>query len=476
MVFAKKRKNYEIDMLNGPLLGKILRFSFSLLLTNVLQLLYNAADLIIIGQFSGSETSVAAVGATGSLTNLIVNLFVGLSVGVSVLVAKGYGTGDRKATQQTVHTAMALSLISGFIVLIAGMFLSRRFLEWMDTSPAIIEQSTLYLMIFFAGAPFNMVYNFGASILRATGDTKRPLYFLAFSGFVNVVLNFVFVYFFSMDVAGVALATVISQLISSVLIVMSLRRQEGMCHLYIRKLRIHKDILLCIIQIGLPASIQSMLFSISNILIQSSVNSFDLAFASLGKAPYTSGSAAAGNIEGFIYTSINSFQHASMNFTGQNYAAKKYERVRKILYTCTLSAVAVGVIAGAIAIIFGKSLLSFYIPGNEEAITYGYQRLLLLSATYFLCGIMEVLVGQLRGLGKSLVPMFISVLGICAFRVFWIYTVFAISRDWTTLFISYPVSWILTSILQFICYYLIQKKMPKKDMPSSASAPVSAEA
>ena len=271
------------------------------------------------------------------------------------------------------------------------------------------------------------------------------------------------------------MATVISQIISSVLIVMSLRRQEGMCRLHIRKLRIHKDIMLRIIQIGLPASIQSMLFSISNILIQSSVNSFDLAFASLGKAPYTSGSAAAGNIEGFIYTSVNSFQHAAMNFTGQNYAAKKYARVRKILYTCTLSAVAVGMIAGVIAIIFGKSLLSFYIPGNEEAVMYGYQRLLLLSATYFLCGTMEVLVGQLRGLGRSLVPMFISVLGICAFRVLWIYTVFAVSHDWTTLFVSYPVSWILTSVLQFICYYLIQKKMPKKDMPSSDSVSVTAE-
>lgn len=474
MVFARRRKNYEIDMLNGPLLGKILRFSFSLILTNVLQLLYNAADLIIIGQFSGSETSVAAIGSTGSLTNLIINLFVGLSVGVSVLVAKGYGTGDKKATQETVHTAMTLSLISGFIVLIAGMLLSRSFLEWMDTSPAIIDKSTLYLMIFFAGAPFNMVYNFGASILRATGDTKRPLYFLAFSGFVNVVLNFIFVYFFSMDVAGVALATVISQIISSVLIVKSLRRQEGMCRLYIRKLRIHKDIMFRIIEIGLPASIQSMLFSISNILIQSSVNSFDIPYAALGQAPYTSGSAAAGNIEGFIYTSLNSFQHASMNFTGQNYAAKKYKRVRKILYTCMLSSVAVGIVLGTIAILFGKSLLAFYVPGNAEAIAYGYQRLLLLSSTYFLCGIMEVLVGQLRGLGKSLVPMFISILGVCAFRVFWIYSIFAISHDWTTLFISYPVSWTLTSLLQFICYIPILKKMPKEDIPSSDSALLSA--
>ena len=270
-----------------------------------------------------------------------------------------------------------------------------------------------------------------------------------------------------MDVAGVALATVISQIISSVLIVMSLRKQEGMCRLYIRKLRINKDILIRIIQIGLPASIQSMLFSISNIMIQSSVNSFDLVYAELGKAPYTSGAAAAGNIEGFIYTSVSSFQHAALNFTGQNYAAKKYMRERKILYTCLLAAVGVGITAGAAAIIFGRSLLGVYLPNDALAVDYGYQRMILLGATYFFCGIMEVLVGQLRGLGKSLVPMFISVLGICAFRVFWIYTIFAIDHDWLVLFISYPVSWILTSVLQFVCYYLIQKKIPKKDCSSS---------
>ena len=470
MIRARKRANYEIDMLNGPLLGKILRFSFSLLLTNVLQLLYNAADLIIIGQFSESETSVAAVGATGSLTNLIVNLFIGLSIGVSVLVAKGYGTGNRKETERTVHTAMTLAVISGLIVLTVGMIFSRTFLEWMGTSPAIIDQSARYLMIFFAGAPFNMVYNFGASILRATGDTKRPLYFLTLAGFVNVILNFIFVYFFHMDVAGVALATIISQLISAVLIVMSLRRQEGMCRFHIRKMCIHKDILISIIKIGLPASIQSMLFSISNILIQSSINSFDLPYVDLGKAPYTTAASSAGNIEGFIYTSLNSFQHAAMNFTGQNYAAQKYGRVRKILYSCMFSCVTVGLVIGGIALIFGKSLLSIYSPGDAEAITYGYQRLLILCSTYFMCGVMEVLVGQLRGLGKSLVPMFISVLGICGFRIFWIYTIFSISHSWQILFVSYPVSWLLTSLVLFVCYQLIQRKMPKQDFEVNESA------
>jgi len=470
MIRARRRPAYEMDMLNGPLFGKIMSFSFSLMLTNVLQLLYNAADLMIVGQFSGSETSVAAVGATGTLVNLIINLFIGLSVGVSVLVARGYGTGDRGATERAVHTAMSLAAVSGVLVLAIGMIFSRTFLVWMNTSPVIIEKSTLYLLIYFCGAPFNMVYNFGASILRATGDTKRPLYFLTLSGLINVILNFIFVYFLHMDVAGVSLATVISQIVSAVLIVMSLRRQEGMCRLSIRKLRIHKDVLIRIIQVGLPASIQSMLFSISAILIQSSVNSFDIPFAALGKTPYTSGSAAANSIESFLYTSLNSFYHAAMNFTGQNYAARKYKRVRRVLYTCMLGAVSVGIVLSTFILIFGKPLLSIYIPGDTEAIAYGYQRLWVLCPLYFMCGIMEILVGQLRGLGHSLVPMFISVVGICAFRAIWIYTVFAATREWSVLFISYPVTWIVTSAVQYICLYLIQRKMPKTDAPSPAEA------
>ena len=466
MILARKRVKREVDMLNGPLFGKIMVFAFSIMLTNVLQLLYNAADLMIIGQFSGSDTAVAAVGATGTIVNLILNLFIGLSVGVSVLVARGYGTGNREDTQKAVHTAMLLALISGFVVLAIGLVLSKSFLGWLNTSPAIIDQSSLYLKIYFLGAPFNLIYNFGAAILRATGDAKRPLYFLSLSGLVNVILNFVFVYFLHMDVAGVALATVASQILSSVLIVMSLRRQEGMCRLYIRKLHIYKDSLIRIIQIGFPASIQNTLFAISSMMIQSSVNSFDLPFAEQGIAPYTSGSAAASTIDSFLYTSLNSFLHASMNFTGQNYAAGKYSRVRKVLSTCILAAFCTGVVFGSLILVFGKPLLSIYVPGDELAITYGYQRLLVLCPTYFFCGIMEVLVGQLRGLGKSLVPMFISVVGICGFRAFWIYTIFAINHDWNVLFLSYPASWLLTSAVQYICYHMIQKKMPRTDTTS----------
>lgn len=464
MIRIRKRASYEMDMLNGPLLGKIIRFSFSLMLTNILQLLYNAADLIIIGQFSGSETAVGAVGATGSLTNLIVNLFIGLSVGVSVLAARGYGTGNRKATQDIVHTSMTVAVISGFIVLAVGMLLSGMFLKMMGTSPAIIDQSKLYLMIYFAGAPFNMVYNFGASILRAAGDTKRPLYFLTLAGFINVVLNFVFVYYFNMDVAGVALATIISQGVSAVLIVMCLIRQDGLCRLELKKLRIDKDVLLQIIRIGLPASIQSTLFSISNILIQSSINSFDTAFAASGIAPYTSGSAASANIESFVYMSMNAFYQASLNFTGQNTAAGKFKRMRRILSLSLICVTVVGVVTGGFCLLFGKQLLGIYIPNDLEAIGYGYSRLFIICATYWLCGIMDVVVGQLRGLGRSLVPMLVSVIGICGFRILWINTIFAAYHTWEMLFISYPVSWILTSGAHLVCYFLIQRKLPKEDL------------
>lgn len=464
----KRRPSYEVDMLNGPILGKIIRFSLALTMTNVLQLLYNAADLIIIGQFSGSETAIAAVGATGALISLIVNFFIGLSVGVSVLVARGYGTGNRKSVQQVVHTAMTVALICGLIVMVIGLCFSRTFLVWMGTSDAIIDQSTLYLSIYFIGAPFNTIYNFGASVLRSTGDTKRPFYFLSLSGLVNVILNIVFVCGFHIDVAGVALATIASQMLSAILIVLCLMKQEGMCRFEIQKMRIHGDVLRDILRIGLPASIQNTLFSISAVMVQSSVNFFDVTYVAPGTAPYTSGSSAAGNIEGFVYTSLNSFQHAAMSFTGQNYAAGKYDRTRKVLTCCIFSSLIVAIVMGGAAILFGKQLLSIYVPGDVQAITYGYQRLVVLCATYALCGFMEVLVGQLRGLGHSMVPMLISVIGICGLRVFWISIVFEMTHDWVVLFLSYPVSWIITITAQFISYYLIQRKLPKKDLDLSA--------
>ena len=464
----KRRASYEVDMLNGPLLGKIIRFSLALTMTNVLQLLYSAADLVVIGRFSGSETAIAAVGATNALVSLIVNFFIGLSVGVSVLVARGYGPGNRRSVEQVVHTSMTVALICGLVVMTIGLCFSKTFLVWMGTSDAIIDQSTLYLSIYFIGAPFNTIYNFGASILRSTGDTKRPFYFLSLAGLVNVILNVIFVCGFHIDVAGVAIATVASQMLSAILILLCLMKQDGMCRFTIRKMRIHGDVLREILRIGLPASIQNTLFSISAVMVQSSVNFFDVTYAAPGTAPYTSGSSAANNIEGFVYTSLNSFQHAAMSFTGQNYAAGKYNRTRKIIRCCIFSSLVVAIIMGGAAIIFGKQLLSIYVPGDTEAIFYGYQRLVVLCSTYALCGFMEVLVGQLRGLGHSMVPMLISVIGICGLRVFWISVVFEMTHDWVILFLSYPVSWIITITAQFISYYIIQKKMPKQDIDLSA--------
>ena len=439
-------------MTSGPLLGKIIRFSVSLMLTNMLQLLYNAADLIVVGQFSASSnTAVGAIGATGSLTSLIVNAFIGLSVGASVLVARGYGTGDREATHKAVHTSISIALISGVT-----------FLEWMDTSEAIIDQSALYMKIYFIGAPFNMLYNFGSSVLRATGDTKRPLYFLALSGAVNVILNIVFVLAFHMDVAGVALATIISQMISAVLVIVCLMRQHTMCRLVIKKLRIHADVMAQIFKIGLPACIQNSVFSISNMLIQSSINSFDVSYVAVNRTPYTSGSAASSNIEAFINMSMNSLYHAALNFTGQNYAAGEYKRTKKILGQCVACVTVVGVVLGAIGLVFGESLLRIYIPKDPEAVAFGYRRLVIICSTYFLCGIMDVLVGQLRGLGRSTVPMAVSIIGICGFRIVWIHTYFAAHRTWEVLFWSYPISWILTACAHFICYLIISRKFPKQ--------------
>lgn len=459
----KAGSHYEIDMTQGPLLSKIIRFSVSLILTNLLQLLYNAADLIVVGQFSESGTALAAVGATGSMTSLIVNAFIGLSVGASVLVAQGYGTGNRESTNKAVHTSISIALISGVIVAVIGLLFSRTFLEWMDTSPDIIDQSSTYVKIYFIGAPFNMLYNFGGAILRATGDTKRPFYFLTISGLVNVVLNLFFVIALHLDVAGVALATIISQGISATLIILCLMKQDGLCRLSLRRLRIDGASLKKILSIGLPASIQSSVFSISNILIQSSINSFDLVFAGMGKAPYTTGSAASGNIEGFVAVAINAFYHAALNFTGQNYAAKKYKRTDKVLIECIACTAVAATVLGVLCLAFGKNLLRIYIPADEEAVGYGYRRLFILCSTYMLCGIMDVMVGQLRGLGKSVVPMMVSIIGICGFRIFWIETFFALNRSWEMLFLSYPISWILTGSVHFICYLFLRREFPKNE-------------
>ena len=439
-------------MLTGPLLPNIILYTIPIILTSLLQLLFNAADLVIVGRFCGS-VSVAAVGATGAITNLMVNFFVGLSVGAGVTVAHGLGSREDAVVHNTVHTALPTALVSGVVLTIVGVSFSGTFLRMMGTPDTVLPLSSLYMQIYFAGITFTMVYNFCAAILRAAGDTKSPLIFLSFAGVVNVVLNIVFVTVFHMNVAGVALATTISQGISAILVVRALMKRTDACRLEWKKMRFHKVQLSKMLRIGLPAGIQSSLFSISNVLIQSSINSFGDVLMS--------GNAAAGNIEGFIYVSLNAFHQTAVNFMGQNAGARQYKRVSRTLWICLGSVAVVGLAVGSLAYFFGPSLLSLYITDSQEAIGYGMLRLSLISLTYFICGLMDVSTGALRGLGESFIPMVISVLGVCGIRIGWIYTIFQLPQFHTPqcLYISYPVSWAITFLCQMIAFLLVYRKL-----------------
>lgn len=444
------------SMLQGPLLKSIITYTIPIILTSVLQLLFNAADLVVVGRFCGS-VSVAAVGATGSITNLIVNLFVGLSVGVGVTVARAYGSRDDEVVHRTVHTAVPTALVSGVILTFVGVLFSETFLRMMDTPENVLELSAVYMKIYFGGITFSMVYNFCSSILRAVGDTKSPLIFLTIAGIINVVLNVFFVTVFHMNVAGVALATTISQGVSAVLVVIALMKRTDASRLILSKMRFYKRQLITIVQIGLPAGIQGSLFSISNVIIQSSINSFgDIVM---------SGNAAAGNIEGFVYVCLNAFYQTAVNFIGQNSGARQYKRVAKIVGLCIVLVTITGMLTGFLAFFFGEQLLSIYITDSAEAIQYGLTRLAYISLPYFLCGLMEVSTGALRGMGSSLSPMIISILGVCGVRIVWIYTIFGMEQFHTLecLYFSYVVSWTFTLLLQFAVFFLIYKKHVKED-------------
>lgn len=445
-------KKYEIDMCNGPLLGKILIFYIPLMLSGILQLLFNAADIAVVGRFAGNE-SLAAVGSTSSLTNLIVNLFIGLSVGANVLVARYYGAGQQKELKEMIQTAVGTALISGILLIFVGFFVSKPALSLMGTPDNVIRHSVLYMRIYFAGMPFMMTYNFGSAVLRAVGDTKRPLYYLLLAGVVNVILNLIFVIAFSMGVAGVATATVISQAISAALVIRCLLKTDGVYKLVLKDMKIVPDKLLRMFQIGLPAGVQGALFSISNVLIQSSVNSF----GSIAMAGNTAGS----NIEGFVYTSMNSFYQSAISFCGQNYGARQYRRVGKVLLICEVLVVLVGAVMGNAAYFFGDHLLKLY-STDPEVIAYGILRMGYICVPYFLCGMMDVIVGALRGIGYSIMPMLVSLTGACLFRVVWIYTVFQQYRTLPCLYISYPISWTLTFLVHLICFAIVYRKLLKK--------------
>lgn len=447
-----KSNKYEIDMCNGPLLGKILVFYIPLMLSGVLQLLFNAADIVVVGRFAGSE-SLAAVGSTSSLINLLVNLFIGLSVGANVLVARYYGAGQQKELSEMVHTAVMTSLISGCILIILGICLAGPALRLMATPEDVIDKAILYMRIYFVGMPFMMAYNFGSAILRAVGDTKRPLYYLLIAGVVNVVLNLIFVIVFSMGVAGVAIATVISQAVSSALVIRCLVLTDSVYKLNLKQLAIVPDKLIKMVQIGLPAGLQGALFSISNVLIQSSVNSF----GSIAMA----GNTAASNIEGFIYTAMNAFHQTAISFTGQNFGASKYKRIGKILLICQISVLAVGLVMGNAAYLFAGTLLKLY-SSDGEVIRYGILRMSIICTSYCFCGMMDVMVGSLRGMGYSIMPMLVSLTGACLFRIVWIYTVFQSYRTLECLYISYPISWALTFAVHLICFAVVYCRLLKK--------------
>ena len=439
-------------MLQGPLLKNVILYTIPIILTSWLQLLFNAADLVVVGQFNGSN-SLAAVGATGAITNLIVNLFVGLSVGAGVGVAHGLGSENNEVVHRTVHTAIPAAIVSGLFLTVVGVGMSKTFLTWMGTPENILPLSTVYMQIYFGGMVFNMVYNFAASILRAAGDTKSPLIFLGISGVINVVLNVFFVTLLHMNVAGVALATVISQAVSAVLVVFTLMRRTDAVRLEWKKMRFYKPQLLKMIRIGLPAGIQGSMFSISNVMIQSSINSFgDIVM---------SGNTAAANIEGFVFTAMNAFHQTAVNFTGQNVGAGQYDRVKKILWTCLGCVSVTGLVLGLGMYAFGPQLLSIYITDSQEAIQYGLVRLSYICAVYFLCGLMDVSTGALRGMGASLVPMMISVLGVCGIRLLWIGTVFQAYHTTDCLYLSYGVSWVVTFAAQFAAFWVVYNKQRK---------------
>lgn len=446
-------RSYEIDMCNGPIFGKIVAFAVPLMLSGILQLLFNAADIIVVGRFAGSE-SLAAVGSTSSLINLLVNVFIGLSIGANVLVAQFYGAQRRKDLEETVHTAMLLAALGGVFLIVLGVALADPLLEMMGTPEDVLPLAALYMKIYFVGMPVTLVYNFGSAILRAVGDTRRPLYFLLTAGIINVVLNLIFVIQFSMGVAGVALATVISQCVSAALIVQCLVRSDAPYRLRRDRLKMTPEKLGLIAKIGLPAGLQGAIFSISNVLIQSSVNSF----GSVAMA----GNTAAANIEGFVYTSMNAVYQTALSFTSQNFGAKKFDRMTKILLYCLGLVTAVGLVLGGGAVLLGRPLLGIY-SSDPQVIQYGINRLRIISGPYFLCGIMDTMVGGLRGIGYSVIPMLVSLTGACAFRVVWIFTFFAMNRTLQTLYLSYPVSWTITFTTHVICYILIRRRLAKRN-------------
>ena len=478
----RRKANYEIDMIHGPMLRKVLVFSLPLMLSGVLQLLFNAADIIVVGRFTGPE-AIAAVGSTTALVNLMISLFVGLSVGANVLVAQYYGAGDQKNCRETVRAAVLLSVVAGILLSVMGFYLSHPMLKLMGTPENVIRLSTVYLQIFFLGMPVLMLYNFGSAVLRGVGDTRRPLIYLMIAGVLNVVLNLTFVILFGMGVAGVALATILSQAVSAGLVLRCLIVYDGMVRLTLRDreeerqgffsdvrraaletFHYHPEKLLSIFRNGLPAGVQTALFSVSNVIIQSSVNSFG--------SVVMAGNAAAQNLEGFVYLSMNALMQAAITFTSANYGARDKKRVTRVMLICMGVVSVIGLALGQGVYRFGGPLLSVYTT-DAETISYGVIRLSVISATYFLCGLMDTSTGCLRGIGYAFLSMMISLIGSCVLRIIWVATVFQATPTLFILYLSYPISWILTAAVQIGCFLFMKKRAFARLQSVEPDAPVS---
>lgn len=460
-MMSSKTKQYEMDMCSGPILRKMLMFALPLMLSSILQLLFNAADIVVVGKFAG-DNSLAAVGSNTALINLLTNLFIGLSIGANVVAARHYGAKAWDDLRRTVHTAMLLSMLSGALLLVLGVIGAEQMLIWMQTPEEVLPLATVYLRIYFLGMISTMVYNFGSALLRAVGDTKRPLYFLLCAGVINVILNLLFVIGFQMDVMGVAIATVISETVSALLVLRCLVKEKGGIHLELRAMRIDRKKMLQILRIGLPAGFQGVVFALSNVVIQSSVNIFGNIVVA--------GNSAAANLEGFVYMAMNAFYQTTLSFVSQNYGAGKQKRINRIVLLGEACVIVTGTLLGNMVVFFGNDLLQIY-SNNPEVIAAGMVRLHYISMIYALCGIMDVMVGTLRGIGYSIMPMIVSIVGVCVLRLIWLATVFQIPEfhKIETVYLSYPVTWILTSLVYIVFFvWICIRSARKKSAPSAA--------
>ncbi len=448
-------KKFQLDMTQGSILKNTIRFAIPLILASMLQLLYNAADLVIVSRYAGSD-AMASVGATSSLTNLLVNIFIGLSMGASVVTSRKFGAEDNKGVEKTVHTAMLLGVITGIFAGVMGFIFSRSLLVIMETPEGnVLDGAVLYMKIIFMSVPASLVYNFGASVLRAVGDTRRPLYILSAAGIINVILNLILVICFDLAVAGVAIATAASNYISAIAVIYIMMKADGPIRLNLKKLKFHKNELKQILRIGVPAGVQSSFFSLSNSVLQASVNTF-------GKAAIA-GNAAAGSIEGFVYVAMNAFYQAALTGVSQNFGAKNEKRINKTILT-TLSCVTVaGVLVGTLCVALSKPLLSVYITDSPLALEYGVKRMMVVCLPYFLCGIMEVLTGSLRGLGCSVTPAIIAFLGTCGFRILWAKVLlYAFGGGVEILYLCWPISWLLVDALNTVALLIIKPRAMKQ--------------